>query len=166
MNWCVRFRNHTSSVQGVTGPHTFVYTASGASTGTVLGAVRTAGIRKCRLCQSASYWLMNWHLHFVNRTLSVQETTGPPIFAYTGIGSPLDPVLRNVHGLTTCVQRFQLCQSASRSLVKWHVRFRNHTPSVQSTARPPMFVCTASGTCTCECTGNVQSHTSGVHRCH
>ena len=49
VNWRVRFRNHTPSIQGATGPHTFVYTASGASTGTGLGAVRTAGIRKCRL---------------------------------------------------------------------------------------------------------------------
>ena len=39
VNWRVRFRNHTPSVLGATGPHTFVYTASGASTGTGLGAV-------------------------------------------------------------------------------------------------------------------------------
>ena len=90
----------------------------------------------------------------------------PPIFAYTAIGSSPDPVPRNVQSLTACVRRFRLCQRASHSLVNWHVRFRNRRPSVQGTARPPRFVYTASGTCTCEGTGNVQSRTAGVQRRH
>ena len=99
--------NHTPSVQGATGPHTFVYTASDASTGTVLGVVSTTGIRKHRLRHNASHRLVKWRLRFNNHTPGVQETTGPSIFAYTAIFSPLNPVPRNAQSLTACVRGFR-----------------------------------------------------------
>ena len=44
------------------------------------GAVekRTGGVRKCRLCQSASHSPVNCHRRFWNHTPTVQGATGPP----------------------------------------------------------------------------------------
>ena len=104
VNWRVRFRNHTPSIQGATGPHTFVFIASGTCTCEGIGSVhsRTAGVQRCHLRKNASHGLVNWRVHFRNRKLSVQGTTGPPIFAYTAIFSPLDPVPRNVEPYKVC----------------------------------------------------------------
>ena len=59
VNWHIRFRNRRPSVQYIARPTRFVYTASGTCTCDGLGAVRTTGIRICRLCQSASHGLVN-----------------------------------------------------------------------------------------------------------
>ena len=44
------------------------------------GAVQncTAGVRKCRLHQSAPHGLVNWHVSCSNRTPSVRGAMGPP----------------------------------------------------------------------------------------
>ena len=106
---------------------------------------------------------MNWRVYFWNRKPSVQGTMRPLIFAYTGIGSSPDPVPRNVQSLTAYVRRFRLCQSASHSLVNWHVGFRNGRSSVQGTARPPRFLYTATDSYTRTGLGAVR--TAGIRKC-
>ena len=46
------------------------------------------------------------------------------------------------------VRNCRLRQSAFRGPVKWHVRLRNRTSSLQQATGPPIFVYTASVTCT------------------
>ena len=40
--------------------------------------IRTAGVRKCRLRMSAPHMLVKGHVHFWDRTPTVQGTTGLP----------------------------------------------------------------------------------------
>ena len=44
--------------------------------------------------------------------------------------------------------------------------FWNRSPSIQGVTGPLRVEYTSSGTCTCKGTGNVQSHTASVQRCH
>ena len=109
---------------------------------------------------------MNWRVRFWTLSPSVQGTVRLPRFVYTASGYPPDLLPRNVQRLTAGVQKCHLRQSTSHGLVNWRVRFWNRSLSVQGTARPHILVYTDSITCTCEGTGNVQSRTAGVHRCH
>ena len=97
VNWHVCFSNRTPSVQYTAGPPRFVYTASGTCTGPGPGNVqsRTAGVQRCRLRQSASHHLVNWHMRFRNRTPSVQGAEGPPRFVYTVSGACTGPRSRS-----------------------------------------------------------------------
>ena len=74
------FFNRTLSVQGTAWPQDLypqlLAPVRGPGSGNVQS--RTVGVRKCRLCQSASHGRVNWHVSFQSCTPSVQGTMVPP----------------------------------------------------------------------------------------
>ena len=93
VNWHVRSRNPTPSVQGAAGSPDLCIQLVGPVWRPGPGNVqsRTACVRKIYLRQSASHGLVNWHVRFRNRKPSVQSAAGSPRLVYTASGTFIGP---------------------------------------------------------------------------
>ena len=92
VNWHVRFRNvHLvyKALQDLAGLCTQLVAAVQAQVPEMYS--RTAAVRRCRLRQSASHGLVNWHVRFFNRTPSVQDAAESSRFVYTASGTCMEP---------------------------------------------------------------------------